>query len=56
VVIALALAEPWATLLLVLGAYLCCMPLSISTHRRLTQQRPMPSSAGVNKDADADHL
>jgi CDP-diacylglycerol--serine O-phosphatidyltransferase len=56
VVIALALAEPWATLLLVLGAYLCCMPLSISTHRRLTQQRPMPSSAAASKDADADHV
>jgi hypothetical protein len=32
------------------------MPLSISTHRRLTQQRPMPSSAAASKDADADHV
>jgi CDP-diacylglycerol--serine O-phosphatidyltransferase len=56
VVTALAVAEPWATLLLVLFAYLACMPLSISTHRRLMQQRPMPAAATTAKDADADQL
>jgi CDP-diacylglycerol--serine O-phosphatidyltransferase len=55
VVTALALAEPWATLLLVLLAYVACMPLSISTHRRLQQQRPLPGSAAIAKDVDADH-
>jgi len=55
VVTALAVAEPWATLLLILLAYLACMPLSIASHRRLTQQRPLPASATVAKDADADH-
>jgi CDP-diacylglycerol--serine O-phosphatidyltransferase len=56
VVTALAVAEPWATLLLVLVAYLGCMPLSIASHRRLTQQRPLPSSTTLAKDADANHL
>jgi CDP-diacylglycerol--serine O-phosphatidyltransferase len=56
VVTALALAEPWALLLLVLLTYLSSIPLSISAHRRLQQQRPMPVSASVSpKDADAEH-
>jgi len=56
VVTALAVAEPWATLLLVLLAYLACMPFSIASHRRLQQQRPLPGSSTVAKDAGADHL
>jgi len=55
VVTALAVAEPWATLLLVLVAYLACMPFSIASHRRLTLQRPLPASATASKDAGADH-
>ena len=55
VVTALAVAEPWATLLLVLFAYLACIPFSIASHRRLLLQRPMPASATAIKDADADH-
>jgi CDP-diacylglycerol--serine O-phosphatidyltransferase len=56
VVTALALAEPWALLLLVLCAYLASIPLSVSTHRRLQQQRPLPGSATIAKDVDADQL
>ena len=57
VLTALALAEPFATLLLVLIAYLGSIPLSMSAHRRLLQQRPLPgaATAPVN-DADADHF
>ncbi|HEY4164779.1 MAG TPA: phosphatidylcholine/phosphatidylserine synthase [Dongiaceae bacterium] len=55
VVTALALAEPWATLLLVLVAYLTSIPLSISAYQRLQRQRPIGSaSPTVHKDAEAD--
>jgi CDP-diacylglycerol--serine O-phosphatidyltransferase len=54
---ALAMTEPWATLLLVLMVYLASIPLSISTHRRLQQQRPLATSATVASDeADADRF
>jgi len=53
VMTALAVAEPWATLLLVLLAYLGSMPLSIASHRRLMQQRPLPAASAA-KDAGAD--
>jgi CDP-diacylglycerol--serine O-phosphatidyltransferase len=54
---ALAMAEPWATLLLVLVVYLASIPLSMSSHRRLQQQRPLPGTATTSaNDADADHL
>ncbi|WP_395017605.1 CDP-alcohol phosphatidyltransferase family protein [Dongia sp.] len=56
VLTALALAEPFATLLLILVAYICSIPLSVASHRRLQQQRPMPSAAAPVNDADADHL
>jgi CDP-diacylglycerol--serine O-phosphatidyltransferase len=57
VVTALAVAEPWATLLLVLLAYLGSIPLSMSAHRRLQQQRPLPAAAAPGaSEADADHL
>jgi CDP-diacylglycerol--serine O-phosphatidyltransferase len=56
VFIALAIAEPWATLLLVLVLYLSSIPLSMSTHRRLLQQRPLPTTAAPTTDADADHI
>jgi len=56
VVTALAVAEPWATLLLILLAYLCSIPLSLSAHRRLQQQRPLAAaSAPGASEADADH-
>jgi len=55
VVTALALAEPWATLLLVLFAYLGCMPFSIASYRRLQLQRPLAGPAATVKDADVDH-
>jgi len=55
VLTALAMAEPWATLLLVLIVYLASIPLSVSTHRRLQQQRPLATAAPAN-DVDADHL
>jgi CDP-diacylglycerol--serine O-phosphatidyltransferase len=57
VLTALAMAEPWATLLLVLIAYLGSIPLSMSAHRRLLQQRPIatPTSTPAN-DAGADHF
>ena len=55
VLTALAMAEPWATLLIVLLAYIASIPLAVSAHRRLQQQRPLPTTASVN-DADADHL
>jgi CDP-diacylglycerol---serine O-phosphatidyltransferase len=55
VVTALALAEPWATLLLVLLAYVGCMPFSIASYRRLQLQRPLAGPAAVIKDADAGH-
>jgi CDP-diacylglycerol--serine O-phosphatidyltransferase len=54
VVTALAVALPWATLLLVLLAYLACMPFSMASYRRLQQQRPLPAAAVV-KDAGAEH-
>lgn len=53
---ALAVAEPWATLLLILVAYLGSIPLAMSTHRRLQQQRPLPTTAAPTNDVDADHL
>jgi len=56
VVTALALAEPWATLLLVLLVYLASIPFSMASHRRLQQQRPIVGTPGTPvKDADADH-
>jgi CDP-diacylglycerol--serine O-phosphatidyltransferase len=57
VITALALAEPWATLLIVLVAYLASIPLSISAYQRLQRQRPMgASSSMLHKDVDADHI
>lgn len=57
VLTALAMAEPWATLLIVLLAYIASIPLAISAHRRLQQQRPLPATTTVPvDDADADHL
>jgi CDP-diacylglycerol--serine O-phosphatidyltransferase len=56
VLTALALAEPWATLLLVLLAYLSSIPLAIAGHRRLQQQRPLATPNAAARDADADHL
>src|SRR3954469_16961524 len=56
VLTALAMAEPWATLLLVLIAYVGSIPLAMSAHRRLLQQRPLPGSATTAtpaNDADA---
>ena len=54
---ALAMAEPWATLLLVLLVYIASIPLSVSAHRRLQQQRPLPTAATAPADdADADHF
>jgi CDP-diacylglycerol--serine O-phosphatidyltransferase len=54
---ALAVAEPWATLLLVLLAYLGSIPFSIASHRRLLLQRPLPGAASTPAtDADADHF
>jgi CDP-diacylglycerol--serine O-phosphatidyltransferase len=52
---ALAMAEPWATLLLILVCYLASIPLSMSAHRRLMQQRPLPGAAPApTNDADAE--
>ena len=57
VLTALAMAEPWATLLIVLLAYIASIPLAVSAHRRLQQQRPLPTTTAVPvDDADADHL
>jgi CDP-diacylglycerol--serine O-phosphatidyltransferase len=56
VLTALALAEPFATLLLILLAYICSIPLSIASHRRLQQQRPIPTATIPADDADADHF
>jgi CDP-diacylglycerol---serine O-phosphatidyltransferase len=56
VLIALAIAEPWATLLLVLVLYVGSIPLSMSTHRRLLQQRPIPTPAAPVNEADAGHI
>jgi CDP-diacylglycerol--serine O-phosphatidyltransferase len=57
VLTALAMAEPWSTLLLVLLAYIGSIPLAVSAHRRLQQQRPLPTTSAVPvDDADADHL
>jgi CDP-diacylglycerol--serine O-phosphatidyltransferase len=54
---ALAMAEPWATLLLILMVYIASIPLAISSHRRLQQQRPLPATNTTPaNDADADHL
>jgi CDP-diacylglycerol--serine O-phosphatidyltransferase len=53
---ALAMAEPWATLLLVLVVYICSIPLAISSHRRLQQQRPLATTTVTPDDVDADHL
>ena len=56
VVTALALAEPWALLLLVMLVYLGSIPFSVAAHRRLQQQRPMPGSVSTTlKDADIEH-
>ncbi len=57
VLIALAMAEPWATLLLILIAYIASIPLSISAHRRLQQQRPLATTPpSTPNEADADQL
>jgi CDP-diacylglycerol--serine O-phosphatidyltransferase len=56
VLTALALAEPFATLLLILLAYIGSIPLSVASHRRLQQQRPMPTANAPANDADADHF
>ena len=57
VLTALALAEPFATLLLVLIAYLASIPLAMSSHRRLLQQRPLAGATPTpTNEADADHF
>ena len=57
VIAALTLTVPWATLLLVLFAYLGSIPLSISAYSRLQRQRPAGNVAGISpKDVDADHI
>jgi CDP-diacylglycerol--serine O-phosphatidyltransferase len=57
VLIALALAEPFATLLLILLVYICSIPLAMSSHRRLLQQRPLAvTPAAPTNEADADHF
>ena len=53
---ALAMAEPWATLLLILVVYIASIPLSVSAHRRLQQQRPLPTATAPANDADEDHF
>ena len=50
------MAEPWATLLLVLIAYVASIPLAMASHRRLLQQRPLPTPAAPVNDAGADHF
>jgi CDP-diacylglycerol--serine O-phosphatidyltransferase len=57
VITALALAEPWLTLLLVMLIYLACIPFSMASHRRLQLQRPLatPAAAPAN-DAGADRF
>ncbi len=56
VLTALAMAEPWSTLLLVLVAYLASIPLAVASHRRLLQQRPLPTPAAPVNDADVDRF
>lgn len=56
VLTALAMAEPWATLLLVLLAYVVSIPLAMASHRRLLQQRPLTTPAVPVNDAGADHF
>ncbi len=52
---AMAMAEPWATLLLVLVVYIGSIPLAVSAHRRLQQQRPIATTPNASpSDADAD--
>jgi len=52
---AMAMAEPWATLLLVLVVYIGSIPLAVSAHRRLQQQRPIATTPNApTSDADAD--
>ena len=53
---ALALAEPWATLLLVLVVYLVSIPFSVAAHRRLKLQRPLATPTASTDDVDADHF
>ena len=45
-----------ATLLVVLVVYLASIPLSVSSHRRLQQQRPLPTAATPVNDADAERF
>jgi CDP-diacylglycerol--serine O-phosphatidyltransferase len=50
---ALLVSLPWATLFFTLLAYICTMPVSYQTHRRLQAQRP--STAPTDVGADIDH-